>query len=66
MGHIFHTPRPPIPKNCPKDNSRRNAGIPAKNKHIQYGTRKAPEKEKMIKNLIDFRQLLACKTIAQF
>lgn len=43
IGHIFQTPRPPIPKNWPNDVSKKNAGIPAKKRQMQYGTRNAPE-----------------------
>lgn len=42
IGHIFHTPSPPIPKNCPRDVSRKKVGIPAPSRHNKYGTRKAP------------------------
>lgn len=46
-GHIFQTPRPPIPRNWPNDSSKKNAGIPAVNKQMKYGTKKAPrQKEK--------------------
>ena len=45
-GQIFHTPSPPIPKNCPRDVSRKKVGIPAPIRHNKYGTRKAPEIDK--------------------
>ena len=41
-GHNFHTPRPPTLRYCPRDNSRKNMGIPAKNSVIKQGTRNAP------------------------
>ena len=43
-GQIRHTPRPPIPRNCPREASRKKAGIPAKTKQTRYGTKKAPIK----------------------
>ncbi len=33
IGHIFHTLTPPMPRNCPRDASRKKVGIPAKIKH---------------------------------
>ena len=35
---------PPIPRNCPNEISKKNAGIPAKNRQTQYGTKNAPVK----------------------
>ena len=45
IGQIFQTPSPPIPNHWPRDASRKNAGIPARNKQNKYGTRNAPEKK---------------------
>ena len=41
-GHNFQTPSPPTLRYCPSDSSRKNIGIPAKNRVIRYGTRNAP------------------------
>lgn len=46
IGQIFHTPRPPILNNCPKEVSNRKVGIPARNNVSIYGIKKAPEKYK--------------------
>lgn len=42
MGHIFHTPRPPMPRCWPSEASRKNAGTPARIRQNRYGTRNAP------------------------
>jgi len=41
-GHNFQTPNPPTLRYWPSDSSRKNIGIPAKNRVMTYGIRNAP------------------------
>lgn len=42
MGAILNTPSPPIVSICPRANSMKNMGMPARISVMKYGIRKAP------------------------
>lgn len=50
MGLIRKSVIQPVLPNCPIDDSIKNNGMPQKNSINKYGTRKAPEIERKIKN----------------
>jgi hypothetical protein len=41
-GQTFQTNNGLRPENCPMLNSRKNNGMPQRNKNVKYGIRKAP------------------------
>lgn len=44
IGHIFHTPSPPMLSHCPNANSIKYIGRPANKAVSRYGTKNAPVK----------------------
>lgn len=51
-GHSFQTPRPPMLRYWPSESSRKNIGIPAKNRVMRYGMRKAPANKQSIEHCV--------------